>query len=91
MQRKLLFLACFFVSAVAFAQEYPFVYYTPRDGLVSNRVKSIYQDSKGKIYFVTQSGLSVFDGSRFINYTSEDGLQSDVVNFVMEWVKTLFG
>src|SRR4030095_634081 len=84
MQRKLLFLACFFVSAVAFAQEYPFVYYTPRDGLVSNRVKSIYQDSKGRIYFITQNGLSVYDGSRFTNYTSEDGLQSDVVNFVME-------
>jgi len=84
MQRKLLFLACFFMGAGSFAQQYPFVHYTPRDGLVSNRVKSIYQDSKGKIYFVTQSGLSVYDGSRFINYTSEDGLQSDVVNFVME-------
>jgi ligand-binding sensor domain-containing protein len=72
------------MGAGSFAQQYPFVHYTPRDGLVSNRVKSIYQDSKGKIYFVTQSGLSVYDGSRFINYTSEDGLQSDVVNFVME-------
>src|SRR6185295_2924733 len=84
MQRKLLFLACFFVSAVVFAQEYPFVHYTPRDGLVSNHVKGIYQDSKGRIYFITQNGLSVYDGSRFTNYTSEDGLHNDVVNCVME-------
>ncbi len=99
MQRRLFFFACFFIpiaigSAGAFAQQYPFVHYSPNDGLVSNQVRSIYQDSRGRIYFVTLNGLSVFDGARFTNYTSEDGLHSDIINCVMEmgddslWVAT---
>ena len=104
MQRKSFFLACLFIpivpiaigigSAGAFAQQYPFVHYSPNDGLVSNRVRSIYQDSRGRIYFITLNGLSVYDGARFTNYTSEDGLHSDVINCVMEmgddsvWVAT---
>ena len=94
MQRTVIFLACFFIYAACFTQQYPFVHYTPKDGLVSNRVRSIYQDSKGRIYFLTMNGLSVYDGSRFINYTSEDGLENDIVNCVMEmdddsiWVAT---
>ena len=77
-----------------FSQQFPFVHYTPEDGLVSNRVRSIYQDSKGRMYFLTMNGLSVYDGSRFTNYTSEDGLENDIVNCVMEmgddsmWVAT---
>ncbi len=64
--------------------QYPFVHYTPKDGLVSNRVRNIYQDSKGRLYFSTLNGLSVYDGARFTNYTTEDGLHSDVINCVME-------
>ena len=99
MQRKTFFLACIFIpiaigSAGAFAQQYPFVHYSPDDGLVSNQVRSIYQDSRGRIYFITLNGLSVYDGARFTNYTSEDGLHSDIINCVMEmgddsvWVAT---
>ncbi len=94
MQRAVIILACFFICVNCFSQQYPFVHYTPKDGLISNRVRSIYQDSKGRIYFLTMNGLSVYDGSRFINYTSEDGLENDIVNCVMEmgddsiWVAT---
>ena len=94
MQRTVNFLACFFIYATCFPQQYPFVHYNPEDGLVSNRVRSIYQDSKGRMYFLTMNGLSVYDGSRFTNYTSEDGLENDIVNCVMEmgddsmWVAT---
>ena len=88
MQRNHIFLACFFIITIAsancFAQQYPFVHYSPKDGLVSNRVRSIYQDSKGLMYFLTMNGLSVYDGTRFTNYTSEEGLQNDIVNCVME-------
>ena len=80
MQRNHIFLACFFIiitiaSANCFAQQYPFVHYSPKDGLVSNRVRSIYQDSKGLMYFLTMNGLSVYDGARFTNYTTEEGLK----------------
>jgi ligand-binding sensor domain-containing protein len=71
MQRTVTFFACFFIYATCFTQQYPFVHYTPKDGLVSNRVRSIYQDSKGRMYFLTMNGLSVYDGARFINYTTE--------------------
>jgi signal transduction histidine kinase/ligand-binding sensor domain-containing protein len=97
MKRLRLILPCLFIAAIVEAQQYPFVHYSPRDGLISNRVRSIYQDSKGKIYFNTLNGLSIYDGARFTNYTSEDGLSNDMVNCVMEmgddsvWVVTNTG
>ena len=73
MQRKLVVLAYFFVAiaigtASCFAQQYPFVYYTPKDGLVNSRIRSIKQDSRGRMIFITFGGLSIYDGARFINY-----------------------
>ena len=51
----LLFLCCIFILQAG-AQLYPFVIYTPRDGLVGNKVRFINQDSKGKLYFGTTGG-----------------------------------
>ena len=94
MQRAVLFLAYFFICVNCFSQQYPFVHYSPKDGLVSNRVRSIYQDSKGRMYFLSMNGLSIYDGARFTNYSTENGLENDIVNCVMEmgddsiWVAT---
>ena len=99
MQRTALILACFFIPMVigsvnCFAQQYPFVQYTPKDGLISNMIKNIYQDSKGRLYFTSIHGLSVYDGSKFINYDSKNGLSYGIVNCIMEmgddsiWVVT---
>jgi signal transduction histidine kinase len=66
------------------AQQYPFVNYTPKDGLVNNRARFTFQDSKGRLYISTFGGLSVYDGSRFINYTTENGLLTSLVNQVIE-------
>jgi signal transduction histidine kinase len=84
MQRTATILACLFFCAASIAQQYPFVHYTPKDGLVNSRVKKAYQDSKGRLYFLTYGGLSVFDGTRFRNYTTNDGLVSNVVNDILE-------
>jgi len=84
MQRKLTVLACLVLCANCFAQQYPFVYYTPRDGLVNSRVRCIKQDSRGRMYFVTYSGLSVYDGTRFINYHRADGLADELINDLVE-------
>ncbi len=84
MQRTILILACFFICVTCCAQQYPFVHYTPKDGLISNQIRNIYQDSKGRLYFTSVHGLSVYDGSRFINYNSKNGLGFDIVNCVME-------
>lgn len=66
------------------AQQYPFVHYTPKDGLVNSRVRKAYQDSKGRMYFITFGGLSMYDGARFKNYTLQNGLLTDLVNDVLE-------
>jgi signal transduction histidine kinase/ligand-binding sensor domain-containing protein len=84
MQRKLTVLACLVLCANCFAQQYPFVYYTPRDGLVNSRVRSIKQDSRGRMYFITYSGLSVYDGTRFNNYHRADGLADELINDLVE-------
>jgi len=95
MQRKRIFLACFFVpmaigSANCLAQpaesrgQYPFVFYSPRDGLINSRVRSIKQDSRGRMLFITFGGLSVYDGTRFINYNRQDGLADDLINDIVE-------
>src|SRR5574338_1096762 len=84
MQRNLFFLACFFIGVQVLAQQYPFIYYTPKDGLINSRVRSIKQDSKGRMYFITLGGLSVYDGARFINYSRQNGLANELVNDVIE-------
>lgn len=83
MQTRLL-LACILSYTCCFCQQYPFVHYTPKDGLVNSRVRKAYQDSKGRMYFITYGGLSVYDGARFTNYTTHNGLISDNVNDVLE-------
>lgn len=71
-------------TTTCLSQQYPLVRYTPKDGLVSSRVRSAYQDSKGRMYFLTYSGLSVYDGTRFKNFTTQNGLRNDLVNDVIE-------
>ena len=95
MQRKSAFFACFFIllairSANCFAQQYPFVYYTPKDGLVNSRVRSIKQDTKGRMLFLTYGGLSIYDGARFTNYGRQDGLANELVNDVIEMAPDSF-
>jgi len=52
--------------------------------LVNSRVKSIMQDNKGRMYFIIHGGLSVYDGTRFINYRKDNGLAEELVNDVAE-------
>ena len=74
----------FFCVHISCAQQYLFTRYTPKDGLVNNRTRFICQDSKGRLYISTFGGLSVYDGSRFINYTTENGLATSLINDVVE-------
>ncbi len=72
----------FFYDAVA--QQYPLIYYTPNEGLINSRVRNIKQDSRGRIYFITYGGLSVYDGVRFSNYGLHEGLTNELVNDIVE-------
>ena len=93
--KHLLITACLTWGATGLvAQQIPFVSYTPKDGLVNNRVKKMLQDSKGQLYFLTFVGLSIYDGTSFTNFSKADGLGSDVVNDAVEmgddsvWIAT---
>lgn len=74
-----------------------FINYTVEDGLPSNTIYAIEQDSLGYIWLGTDKGLSRFDGIEFINYTTEDGLaDTEILKFYKDskeriWYYTLNG
>lgn len=59
-------------------------HYTTEDGLAHREVSSIYQDSKGFMWFATPQGLNRFDGYEFKLWTKAQGLHADKVNIVAE-------
>ena len=61
---------------LTYSQKIPFDKYSIKNGLPSNYITDIEQDSKGYIWLGTQNGVSKFDGYKFINYSIEDGLPS---------------
>lgn len=91
-------LLLFSISGVLTAQQYNFKNYTPKNGLANSIVNSIFQDSKGYIWFGTQGGgVSRFDGSVFKNYNKEAGLVDNDVTYITEdkkgniWIATSAG
>jgi len=57
--------------------------YTYLDGLASNnQVWSIHSDTDGILWFGTGSGVSRYDGKRFINFTTEDGLAGNIIRAI---------
>jgi len=77
----------FFSSAneTARTQVLPFRHYAQKDGLISNRVTTMMQDSRGFLWIGTGEGISIFDGVSFKNFTTEDGLS---FNFIMSIVES---
>src|ERR1035441_9518009 len=60
------------------AKRLPIRSYTTADGLASDQVLCIHQDSHGFLWFCTAEGLSRFDGYSFTNYHTGDGLPGNV-------------
>jgi two-component sensor histidine kinase len=59
-------------------------HFTTQDGLPSNTVYYIYQDSKKFIWFATDAGVSRYDGTSFVNFRKKDGLSSNEVIKIKE-------
>jgi ligand-binding sensor domain-containing protein/two-component sensor histidine kinase len=57
-----------------FPQILPFDHYSIQDGLPSNWITSIFQDSRGYLWIGADGGLSVYDGVSFRTYGKDDGL-----------------
>lgn len=65
-----------------------FMRYSVHDGLPSNVIKHIFQDSRGFLWMATPEGLSCFDGKNFNSYkpTDYDGksFTSDNIDKILE-------
>ena len=90
MTQRRFFLVCvpvlLFILPTRFlcAQILPFQHYTLNDGLLTNGVTELYQDSRGYLFVSSAEGLSAFDGASFTHYRTKDGLPSNFVNCVYE-------
>ena len=84
MRKAQIFLCLLLFAHSSYAQKYLFARYMPKDGLINNRTRFLYQDSRGRLYISTFGGLSVYDGSRFLNYTTDNGLVTSLVNDIVE-------
>lgn len=48
------------------------------NGLINNRVFSIFEDDAGNMWFGTDSGVSCYDGQKFLNFGVNDSLKGEV-------------
>ncbi|MDR4890709.1 MULTISPECIES: sensor histidine kinase [unclassified Chryseobacterium] len=97
MHHYLLILFLLFHSLLMYSQKPQLRHYSLSDGLPSNTVYSVYQDSKGFIWFCTSWGISRFDGHHFETITSNHGLPDNETFQAWEdewqrlWVSTYNG
>ncbi len=66
------------------AQKTIYQNYTIEDGLPSNTIYRIDQDSKGYIWMATGSGASVYNGKSFKNIGIKDGLKDDIFSLYID-------
>lgn len=85
MQRKhiiaALFIAVSFLPLFAVSQTYSFKHYSSADGLELSSINTIFQDSKGSLWFGGVGGAFRYDGNRFIPYLTKGANRSGVTRF----------
>lgn len=74
---SLLFILGYYTPVIG--QGYSYRQYDIKDGLVGNHVYHAAQDKDGFMWFATETGVSRFDGSRFKNFTTADGLPDNEI------------
>jgi ligand-binding sensor domain-containing protein len=88
-----------FFPTAALAQVHPFHSYSVKDGLPSEHITALCQDSRGYLWIGTDNGLSRYDGTEFRNFTTADGLSNLYITEILEsrihpgvfWIGTLAG
>lgn len=72
--RKILFcVLIYWLSLIIGLAAEPLVLeFSHKDGLISNTIDAIEQDSDGYLYFATNRGLSIFDGTSFERFNAEN-------------------
>ena len=57
---------------------------TQADGLASNTVLTIFEDSHGAMWFGTTDGVTRYDGKHFQTFTTEGGLAQNTIGLIFE-------
>lgn len=84
-------------SSFAWSQNFFFRQYTVSDGLPSNTVYALDQDSHQMLWMGTGNGIAKFDGKNFHSYSTEDGLINILVygltvdHLDRKWMSTVAG
>ncbi len=85
---RILYVLATFLSSSLIAQNFVFRHITSDEGLSTNLVNCIYQDSKGFMWFGTQEGLNRYDGYHIKIYKNEpnnkNSLSYSDINCVLE-------
>ncbi len=83
----LIFLVIFFHSGLfpptACSHEYPFRYYDDPN-MLSGMIWGSMQDSRGVLWFWGENGIMSYDGTRFRQFSIDDGLLDNYTYFVKE-------
>lgn len=77
----------FFLMVLAFvsaAQAPVYKLFTVEDGLPSNQIYELFQDSKGYLWFGTNRGVVRYGGGDFEIFTRDDGLCTNFINNIQE-------
>lgn len=89
---RVVYVLLFFLSAHLWGYanlptHFQFRHYNIENGVSSNNISAILQDSKGYIWLGTDNGLSKFDGNQFTFYQKNDKLYS---NFHASSINTIY-
>lgn len=82
-----LFMSCLFVLFYfsGISQKYNVLNFSTSDGLPSQIVNDVFQDSDGYFWFATQSGVSKFNGHEFIDFAPSKALTGvDAVTIIQD-------
>lgn len=80
-----LFFFALLMVALKLPGQNPYIrHFTTFDGLPSNIVNSVFQDSRKFIWFATDAGAVRFDGSKFTTFTKKDGLNTSKIIRIKE-------
>ena len=77
-------------------QQYSFIPFSVEEGLSQTQVFDVCPDEQGDIWFGTAGGASRFDGKYFTNYSTENGLNDNLVSKIISkngfiWIATQHG
>lgn len=95
--RSIVVAVCLFIAGAAQAQTFSFRHFGVEEGLAGSTVYDILQDSKGYMWFATETGVSRFDGYTFTTLTTNDGLWENEILKICEdqsgriWFRSIGG